>query len=155
MNPLTDLFQWQRAYFCCCQILVGHPISKDDWCCMPSLIMKDDWVLGRNEGHGLGFIPFWHYIWWWTKALQKGSFKSFGDRQGNPLSPYPFVIVIEVLSHWPKPRNVGWLLYIELRIRISLTHLHFDNDTFFFIWIRGEFKGDVVFWIAMGAENKL
>lgn len=63
-----------------------------------------------------------------------------GLRQGDPLSPYIYILMNEVLGYLIRvvirKNIVGWVLVGKEEVEI--THLQFVNDTLFFMPKKGE-----------------
>ena len=60
---------------------------------------------------------------------------SRGIRQGDPLSPFIFVLVVDALNRLVvRARDVGLIEGFEIgRDRVKLSHLQFADDTIFFL----------------------
>ena len=90
---------------------------------------KDKW---RRWIHGcLSSVSFSIFV----NGTPRGKFKgSRGLRQGDPLSPFLFTLVVDGLSRlMEKARGCGMINGFEVGKEKVVSHLQFADDTLFFI----------------------
>ena len=133
-------------------LIANELINSRKRACKEGVIMKIDLEKANNHverdfvDYMLGRFGF-GYLWrWWMRecitstsfsVLVNGSssppFKAFrGMRQGGPLSPFMFIVVVEALTDLLMKANVIGLIegFVASQNGESITHLQFAYDTF-------------------------
>ena len=139
---MIDFWHKRKEKWLICKLDIEKAYDSINW----NFLMK---VL-----HKMGFGSRWmEWIWWCistakfsvlVNGVPAGFLNSKGLRQGDPLSPYLFVLGMEVLSALIRRAVVGGFisgcsLRGRGRMEMDVSHLLFSDDTIIFCEARKEY----------------